>query len=212
MTPTLTEPIRILLADDHALFSDGLALQLTQADPAVTVVGQVFRGADVLPAVHQHSPHVVLLDINLPAPNGIECVRALSAAFPAVKTVMLTMYAYQRFINECREAGAAAYLLKHVRVPAIIDTIRRVLTGERIFPTSPTADLHADDSFVVRFKLTTTEVKIISLIRQGLSTPQIGEKLFFGTETVKSHRKNIYRKLGITHLSELLDFAREHGL
>lgn len=213
MNPTLPESIRILLADDHALFSDGLALQLTQADPAVTVVGQVFRGADVLPAVHQHTPHVVLLDINLPAPNGIECVRALSAAFPAVKTVMLTMYAYKRFINECREAGAAAYLLKHVRVPAMLNTIRRVMTGERIFPTQPaSADLHADDSFVARFKLTPTEVKIISLIRQGLSTPQIAEKLFVGFETVKSHRKNIYRKLNIAHLAELLNFARENGL
>ncbi len=84
--------------------------------------------------------------INLPAPNGIECVRALLAAFPAIKTVM------------------------------------------------------------------PTEVKTISLIRQSLSTPQIVEKLFVGTETVKSHRKNIHCKLNITHLSELLDFAREHGL
>jgi DNA-binding NarL/FixJ family response regulator len=212
MTHTFPESIRVLLADDHALFSDGLALQLTQADPSVTVVAQVFRGSDVLPAVHEYSPDIVLLDINLPVPNGLECVRQLSVAFPSVKTIMLTMYGYRRFINECYEAGAAAYLLKHVRVPAMLDTIRRVLAGERIFPSPPTTDLHADDSFVVRFKLTPTEIKIIKLLRLGLSNPQISHKLFVGVETVKSHRKNIYRKLGITHLSELINFAQEHGL
>ncbi len=212
MNPALPESIRILLADDHTLFSDGLTLQLTQADPAVTVVGQVFRGIDVLPAVQEHTPHVVLLDINLPAPNGIECVRQLSVAFPAVRTVMLTMYAYQHFIDECQEAGAAAYLLKHIRVPAMLDTIRRVLTGERVFPATPATDLYADDDFVIRFKLTPTEIKIISLIRQGCSTKQIGEKLFVSFETVKSHRKNIYRKLNIAHLHELLNFARENGI
>ena len=212
MIPILPEPIRILLADDHALFSDGLALQLTQADSSLTVVAQVFRGGDVLPAVHECSPNIVLLDINLPAPNGIECLQQLSATFPSVKTIMLTMYAYRRFINECYDAGAAAYLLKHVRVPAMLDTIRRVLAGERIFPTPPTPDLHADDSFVVRFKLTPTEIKIIKLIRLGLSNPQIGDKLFVAVETVKSHRKNIYRKLAITNLSELINFAIEHGL
>ena len=206
-----TDFIRILLADDHALFNDGLALQLTHADPTITVVGQVFRGTDVLPAVQEYRPHVVLLDINLPTPNGIDCVRQLATSFPAVKTVMLTMYAYQRFIDECRNAGAAAYLLKHVRIPAMLDTIRRVLAGERIFPESTATDLHAEDNFVMRYKLTPTELKIISLIRQGLSTSQISEKLFVGFETVKSHRKNIYRKLNITHLSELLDFAKENG-
>ncbi|MBO0934692.1 response regulator [Fibrella aquatilis] len=204
--------VRILLADDHTLFSDGLALQLAQADPAMTVVGQVFRGADVLPAVQAHTPHVVLLDINLPAPTGIECLRQLSDTYPAVKTIMLTMYAYKRFVDECRGAGAAAYLLKHVQISTMIDTIRRVLIGERIFPTSPTVDLHAADSFVVRFKLTPTELKVIRLMRQGLNTQQIGDQLFVSFETVKSHRKNIYRKLTITHLSDLIAFAHEHGL
>lgn len=212
MTSVVPTPIRILLADDHTLFSDGLALQLTQADTAVMIVGQVFRGSDVIPAVQQHQPHVVLLDINLPPPNGIECVRALSADFPAVKTIMLTIYAYQRLIDECREAGASGYLLKHVRVPAMLDTIRRIQSGERVFPASSTTDLHEEDSFVKQFKLTPTEIKIIGLIRQGMSTPQISQRLFIGTETVKSHRKNIYRKLNVTHISELLDFAREHGL
>ncbi|MEZ0539112.1 response regulator [Fibrella arboris] len=212
MTLDRAASIRVLLADDHALFSDGLALQLTQASPAVTVVGQVFRGGDVLPAVQQYAPHVVLLDINLPVPNGIDCLRQLSATYPAVKTVMLTMYAYQHFITECREAGAAAYLLKSVRVPVMLDTIVRVLTGERIFPAPTVPDMHAEDSFVTRFKLTPTELKIIALIRQGRSTQQIGDQLFVSFETIKSHRKNIYRKLNITHLSQLLDFAHEEGL
>lgn len=172
----------------------------------------MFRGADVLQAVQQYHPHVVLLDINLPAPNGIECVRQLATHFPAVRAIMLTMYAYQWFIDECRKTGAAAYLLKDVRIPAMLDTIRRVLTGERVFPASPKTDLHEDDPFVTQFKLTPSEIKVIALIRQGLSNPQIGEKLFVGAETIKSHRRNIYQKLNISHVSELIEFARQHGI
>lgn len=213
MSITPTEMIRILLADDHALFCDGLTLQLTQADPSLKVVGQVLRGIDVLPAVQQLAPHVVLLDINLPAPNGIECVRQLVAGFQEVKAVILTMYDYQRFIQESREAGAAGYLLKHTHIAEIISTIYRIQSGERVFPEKALPDsAKADSSFVTEFKLTPTEINVIRLIRQGFSSTQIGEQLFVGYETVKSHRKNIYRKLNIKHLSELLEFARAHNL
>lgn len=215
MSITSAEPIRILLADDHALFCDGLALQLAQADPALKIVGQVLRGTDVLPAVQHLTPHLVLLDINLPAPNGVACVRELAAEFPTVKAIILTMYNYQRFIQECREAGAAGYLLKQARASEIIQAIYQVLSGKRVFPDlvpfHPPAD-EQGSGLTEQYKLTPTEIKVIALIRQGLSSTQIGEQLFVGYETVKSHRKNIYRKLNINHLSALLEFARAHNL
>ncbi len=215
MSTTPPETIRILLADDHALFCDGLAMQLTKADPCLKIVGQVLRGADVLPAVLQLAPHLVLVDINLPAPNGIACVRQLTAEFPGVKAIMLTMYDYHRFQQEAREAGAAGYLLKHIRVSAIVDAIYRVMAGTNIFPDTAISDQsgnHPGNRLTEQYKLTPTEIKVITLIRQGLSSTQIGEQLFVGYETVKSHRKNIYRKLNINHLSGLLEFARIHHL
>ncbi|GAA4414640.1 response regulator transcription factor [Nibrella viscosa] len=209
---TETRKIRVLLADDHALFSDGLVLQLSAGNSPVEVVGQVFRGEDVRPAVLRHAPDVVLLDINLPTLNGIDCARQLRKDAPTVRLIMLTMYAYRKFIDECRQMGVSGYLLKSERADVIIGTICRVQNGETVFPEMPNNHAHDKDEFVRRFKLTPTEVKIIRLIHQGLSSQQIAERLFVSFDTVRSHRKNIYRKLEINHLSELLTFAGEFGL
>ncbi|GAB3640139.1 LuxR C-terminal-related transcriptional regulator [Spirosoma arcticum] len=209
---SLTQKIRVLLADDHTLFSDGLAMQLTVENSPVEVVGQVFRGNDVLPAIQQHAPHVILLDINLPQQTGIVCAQQAMLAFPELHVVMLTMYGYRKFVDQCRSIGVAGYLLKHERAEVIIHTLKQVQAGQRCFPTDPTSNRHEADFFVRQFKLTPTELKIIGLIRTGLSSQQIADRLFISFETVRSHRKNIYRKLDITHLSELLNFASEYAL
>lgn len=188
-------------------------MQLSYEDSPVAVVGQVFRGSDVLLAVHRLGPDVVLLDINLPAPNGLDCARRLRQEFPAVWVVMLTMYAYPKFVEECRRLGVAGYLLKEERVETIVSALQRVGAGGTVFPkTAPAPNAHEGDEFVQRFKLTPTEVKLIGLLRRGWSSQEIAAQLFVSFDTVRSHRKNIYRKLGINHLSELVDFARENGL
>jgi len=210
-----TPKIRVLLADDHVLFSDGLVLQLHAGESSVEVVGQVWRGNEVLPAVHRLSPDVVLLDINLPQLSGIDCARLLVRDFPSVRVLMLTMYDYQKFIDQCRSIGVAGYLLKSERVETIIQTVRQVYSGQTNglpdhFPNAPASHGSDDDALVRRFNLTPTEVKIIGLVHKGLSSQQIAGRLFVSYETVKSHRKNIYRKLNIAHLSELINFANEY--
>lgn len=205
-----TTRIRVLIVDDHILFNDGLVLQLSDAGTLVEVVGQVFRGNDVLPAVHRTQPDVVLLDINLPQQTGLSCARQLLDAYPAIRIIMLTMYGYRKFIDQCRQIGVAGYLLKHERIDLIIRTIHDVYDGKTSFPQGELISSHEEDFFIRQFKLTPTELKIITLIRQGLSSQQVAAQLHIGYETVRSHRKNIYRKLEITHLSELIAFANEY--
>ncbi|AQG81661.1 response regulator transcription factor [Spirosoma montaniterrae] len=209
---TDTPKIRILLVDDHVLFNDGLVLQLSYEGSPVEVVGQVFRADDVLHTVQRLSPQVVLMDINLPQQTGIECAQMLLHHFPALHIVMLTMYNYRKFIDECRALGVSGYMLKHERIETIVETIQRVWAGERVFPDEPSGHQHETNWFVREFGLTPTEIKIIGLIRQGLSSQQIAGQLFVSFETVRSHRKNIYRKLNIDHVAKLLDFANEHGI
>ncbi len=204
--------IRVLLVDDHVLFNDGMVLQLSYTGSPVEVAGQVFRADDVLHAVQRLSPDVVLMDINLPQQTGIDCARTLLHHVPDLHVVMLTMYNYRKFIDECRELGVSGYVLKDERIEVIIDAIKRVMAGERVFPTEPSNHRNQPDRFVQQFGLTPTEVKIIGLIREGLSSQQIAERLFVSFETIRSHRKNIYRKLNIDHVAKLLDFANEHGL
>ncbi|GAB4016461.1 response regulator [Spirosoma koreense] len=204
--------IRLLLVDDHALFSDGLVLQLDTPQSSVTVVGQVFQGDEVLPAISQYQPDVVLLDINLPQVNGIECARQIIDSYPDVRIIMLTMYDYQKLIDECRSIGVSGYLLKSERAETILRVIERVYAGETHFPALPARPHFENNVFISHYKLTPTEVKIISLIHQGLSSQQIADQLFISFETVKSHRKNIYRKLNISSLAELINFANEYAL
>ena len=194
------------------MFNDGLALQLSSADPAINIVAQVFDGTAVLPAVLAHTPDVVLLDINMPRRNGLDCARELIRDFPRAHIIMLTMYAYRKFIDECHAIGVAGYLLKHERAEVIVQSIRRVLAGERVFPPKQATAVHEADFFIRQFKLTPTELKIIGLIRQGLSSQQMANRLFTSFETVRSHRKNIHRKLEISRIAELIEFATEHGL
>ncbi|WP_247235532.1 response regulator transcription factor [Telluribacter sp. SYSU D00476] len=204
--------IRVLIADDHVMFNDGLALQLTLKDSSLEVISQVYRGEDVLPAVQRFSPHIVLLDINLPKLNGIDCARLIIKHSPSVRVIMLTMYAYRKFIKECYALGIAGYLLKNERADTIIDTIHKVMNGHLVYPETHPSNAHEDDFFIKKFKLTPTEIKIIGMIRRGLSSQQIANTLYVSFETIRSHRKNIYRKLSINHVSELIDFANEYGL
>lgn len=205
----------ILIADDHQLFNDGLKNLLSAADSPFRVVGQVFSGHEVIPAVVQHQPDILLLDINLPHRNGLDLAKELQQGFPAVKIIVLTMYSYLKFVNDFQLLGVAGYLLKNVRQDELLTCIRQVVAGERYFDaqlTSRVPDPHADDIFIKKFSLTPRELEVIRLMRDGLTSPEIAARIFLSEETVKTHRKNIYFKLGINSLAELIRFANEQGL
>ncbi|QDK81579.1 response regulator transcription factor [Spirosoma sp. KCTC 42546] len=210
-----TSSTTVLIADDHQLFSDGLRTLLTSVSPSYTVIGQVYDGRDVIPVVHTLQPELVLLDINLPHRNGIDIARQLQQEFPRVRVVIITMYTYKTLIEELRGAGVAGYLLKSASPDRLHTCLVNVMKGQSDYDLpvpgfSP--DLHRGDLFIKQFSLTPRETELISLMRQGLSTPEMADRLFLSEETIKTHRKNIYFKLGISKLSELIQFAHGHGL
>lgn len=205
----------ILIADDHQLFSDGLRTLLTTAHSPFTVIGQVYDGRDVIPVVHQLQPDLILLDINLPHRNGVDIARQLRREFPLVGVVIITMYSYQKLTEELRAVGVAGYLLKSASPDRLMTCLTSVVSGKPFFdqlPNEPAVALHEIDLFAKQFSLTPREIEIIRLIRNGLSTPQIAERLFLSVETIKTHRKNIYFKLGINSVAALILFANEQGI
>lgn len=213
--PTL-EPTRILLIDDHRLFNNGLKSLLDEQIDLV-VCGQVFDASGALPAIHRTNPHLILLDANLQGTNGIDLGRKVLHDFPTVRVLMLTMYNQPKLVDEARRTGLHGYMLKDATTDELLRGIREVLAGNLVFDVNLTNDStqpddRFGDDFARRLNLTFREVEIIRLIREGLSTEQIADRLHVAHETIKTHRKNIYFKLGINKVTDLIQFAVRNGL
>ncbi|HEY0108520.1 MAG TPA: response regulator transcription factor [Fibrella sp.] len=211
----MDQPIKILIADDHQLFNDGMKMMLAAEGP-IQVVGQVFSGKDVLDAVQRLQPNVVLLDINMPHSNGLEVAEKLLKSYPTVRIIMLTMYSDRKFVEDCQRLGVPGYILKNSGVDEVLNAIDTVLAGKRYYDPkltkSTTPNQHADDSFQKQFQLTKREIEIIGLVGQSFTNEEIAEKLFLSIATVKTHRNNINLKLGINKPADLVKFAVEHRL
>lgn len=195
---------RILIADDHRMFNDGLKYTLGNL---YTIVSQVFNGREFISEVLKHSPNLVFLDINLPGINGLELGKSLKKDFPETKLLYLSMYNEDSFINSARELGANGYLFKDFSGDQILEAAKRVLDGELLFNTKPKENLHHEDYFVKNFSLTKRELEVIGLIKQSYSSEEIAREMCLSFETIKSHRKNIFYKLNISKASELIAFA-----
>ncbi|MBU1822120.1 MAG: response regulator transcription factor [Bacteroidetes bacterium] len=203
--------MKILIADDHRLFADGLR-GLIASEPDLTVVGQVSDGDSVLDFVQKHPPELVLMDINMPRRDGFETASLLLRHYPRVKVIMLTMYADAHYVNECRKLGVHGYLLKNCTPDVLLEALRRVGAGERFYDKNVKRTPVLDDAFTRKHQLTKREVEVIGLLKKGLSSQGIADRLFLSVNTIESHRKNIYFKLGINSLAELVRFAVENGL
>lgn len=203
---------KLLIADDHTLFNEGVRQLLSDK---YMVVGQVHDGKDVLTAIHLQKPDIVLLDINLPSIHGFDLAKELKKSFESLKIVFLSMYSESQFVAQSKEIQVHGYLLKNSTKEELVYGIDMVLNGNIYYDpklNQSKINLHHDDFFVKQFALTPREVEIIRMIKEGLSTVEIAEKLFLGHETVKTHRKNIYYKLSISKSTELIKFAIENNI
>ncbi|MBD2701871.1 response regulator transcription factor [Spirosoma sp. BT702] len=206
---------RILLIDDHRLFNDGLKSLLNEQTD-LSVCGQVFQASDALPTIQSTSPQLVLLDINLQGTNGIELGKIILTNFPGTRVLMLTMYNQPKLVDEVRRAGLHGYLLKDATTFELLKVIRMVLSGHTYFEVSNSKTVDSaetfEDDFARRLNLTFREIEVISLIREGLNNEEIATRIHLSIQTVKTHRKNIHIKLGITKATDLVRFAVQNGI
>lgn len=203
---------KILIADDHQLFNDGIKGLLSDD---FEIVAQVFDGKHVLPNILKFLPDLTLLDINLPSIKGLELASQIKANFTKIKVVMLTMYNEPAFIELAQKIPVDGYLLKDSSKTELISGLKASLNGEIFYDKklqTAKINLHHDDEFVKRFALSPREIEIIKHIKNGISSKQIADLLHLSEETIKSHRKNIHFKLGINKVSELVQFAVKNGI
>ncbi|GAB3563427.1 response regulator transcription factor [Spirosoma luteolum] len=196
----------LLIADDHRLFNDAIATMLR---PLSRVVQQVFDGANLHYAIQKHCPDLLLLDINLPALNGLEAARLIRQHTPDLAIVLVTMYNHAHFVAEAKTLGLNGYLLKDSPSDVLIQGVQTVLDGGSFFDPKLRKRPDLTDTFVKVSLLSRREKEIVQWLISGKTAEQIADALCITYETVKSHRKNIYLKLGINSLIELVQFSRE---
>jgi two-component system nitrate/nitrite response regulator NarL len=205
-------PIRIYIADDHKLMLDGLAT-LIQSIEGFVLAGKVSSGKALIEALHhiQPLPHLCIVDIEMPEMDGIETVRLVRQKFPGVKIMALTMHNESHFVSRMITAGANGYLLKNADREVFIESIHKILEGgDFIMPgrNNSTDGMGAQRDDL----LTQREKQILRLIVNGKTNKEIAEDLFISDRTADTHRTNIKRKLKMSTLAQLIQYAKDHGL
>lgn len=203
---------KIIIVDDHILVNDGVKYLLSNEYDIAT---QVTDGAKVIEALQRFMPDVILLDINLPNKNGFKIAEEIKRSFDGIKIVFLTMYSEANFIEKAKLIEVHGYMLKYSTKEELIECINVVLADKIYYDPKlevPAINLHQKDIFVKQFAVSPRELDVINLICKGLNSQEIAQKLSVSIETVKTHRKNIYFKLGVTSVFELVEFVDKNSL
>ena len=212
------EKIRILIADDHPLFRDGLrALLNSVAD--TEVVGEATSGAEAISIAAALQPDIILMDINMPGVNGIEATRSILQTSPHIGVLVVTMFEDDDSVFAAMRAGARGYLLKGADQAEVLRAIHAVASGEAIFSPAIAHRLMQYFSAVssqmrpLAFpQLTEREREILELIAQGHSNTDIATRLYLSAKTVRNHVSNIFNKLQVADRAQAIILARDAGL
>jgi two-component system, NarL family, nitrate/nitrite response regulator NarL len=211
--------IRVIVADDHHLFRDGLA-RILNGYPDITVVASVSSGEEAVTAVAQHQPDVILLDVNMPGIGGVGATQQLHADDPDTRILMLTVSERESDLFTAVRSGARGYLLKDATSEQLHDAVCRVHAGEAIIAPSMAAKLFDKFSELQEApkrspkldELTEREREILHLLTGGLSNKEIGVQLSLSPHTIKVHLHRILEKLDLRSRVEAAAWAVRHGL
>lgn len=205
--------IRILIADDHRLFRDGLRRILEDRDQ-FEVVAEAATGIEAVQLAREHRPDVAVVDVTMPELNGTEATRQILKASPRTAVLMLSMHADERYVRRSRAAGAKGYLLKDTAEEGLAQAILCVNRGEEFFsPAVANVALTGRAGEEDRYEtLTERERQIYQMLAEGNANKDIAGKLNLSLHTVETHRTRIMEKMGLHSISELVLSAVRRGL
>jgi DNA-binding NarL/FixJ family response regulator len=216
----LPSPIRILIADDHPLFRDGLR-RLLQSEPGFEVVGEASDGDVLVDLARRTKPDILLLDLSMPRQDGMEVLRELAASRLPVRTLLLTASIEKQQIVQALKLGAYGVIMKESTTQRLFDSIQCVMAGQYWVGRESVTDLvralrsvsPVNDGVRARdYGLTTRELEIVTLVVAGYSNPDIAQRCSISEQTVKHHISNVFDKLGVSNRLELALFAVNHRL
>jgi two-component system response regulator DegU len=221
-------PIRVLIADDHALLREGLR-RILELEPDLEVVGEASDGEEALQKAKELLPNVILMDIHMPGMGGLEATRAIREHVPSADIIVLTIHDGDEYVVEMVNAGAKGYVLKDVEPATVVEAIHRVHEGESFIPSDlmvkvfrefqrisayqrGISDAPTDHPGVQDERLTARELEVLQHIVYGETNKEIAASLFISEKTVKNHVTNILRKLGLSDRTQAAVYALRHGL
>lgn len=203
----------ILLADDHQLFLDGIS-NLLLSSGLVNELWVSGNGKEVLQVLNHRKPDLVLMDIDMPVMNGVECLMELRKRYPDQKVLMLSMHAEPAFVREVIGIGANGYLLKTASADEFVLAVKKVIDGGQFYSGELMLNMHQAKQATPENAETISEREreIVILIAEGFSSKEIADKLFISPRTVETHRKNIMAKMGFQSVADLIRYAFKQGL
>jgi len=211
-------PIRVLIADDHRLFRQGLR-QICETVGGFEVVGEAENGQVAVDLAHQLEPDVILMDINMPVLDGVQATSFIAENTPAVRVIILTMYRQDRYVFEAIKAGARGYLLKDIDEEELVKAVRVVHQGEALIDPGLAAKLLNEfrrmgagtPETEPAERLTQAEMDVLRLVAQGEDNKTIAEQLSLTERTVANRLSDVYQKLHVNNRTQAALFALRRG-
>jgi two-component system nitrate/nitrite response regulator NarL len=209
------EEIKVLVVDDHRIVLDGLCSLINDAE-GFRCIGTLENGQQALDRLKLTKADVVLMDIDMPVMDGIEATTRIKRTMPDVKVISLTHHNERAMVQRLMDCGSDGYVLKNIDRDGLLTAIRKVMKGQKYFSEEVIRKLAEREVVTAASgapaELTERETEILRLICEGLSSKQIGDKLFISPRTVDTHRTNLMGKLDIHNVAGLIRFAFQNGI
>lgn len=213
--PAVDDVVRVLVADDHPLYREGIARALS-ARPGIQLVAEVGDGPEAVAEIRRLVPTVAMVDLQLPSMDGIAVIEAIAQGELPTRVIIVSAYEDSATVYRALAAGAKAYLTKLASASTLCDTVQAVARGETVIPPA----LHSGLAEEIRSRrdrtgdqaLSARELEVLQLIAEGLSAPEIAERLFLGVTTVKTHLQHIYEKFGVSDRAAAVAQAHRRGI
>jgi two-component system response regulator NreC len=206
-----SQPVRIVLADDHAVMRSGLRM-LLDAEADFEVVAEAGDAQSAERYVRGHKPDVLILDLNMPGGSGLDAIGRIRSDAPGTKIVVLTMQREPAFARQAFAEGAAGYVLKNAADAELVLAVRLAAAGETYLNPQLGAKVAAQRVDARPGDLSERELEVLRLIALGHTNPEIAARLYVSVRTVEAHRSHIHQKLLLTTRADLVGFALEHHL
>ena len=204
-------PIKLFIVDDHFMVIEGIH-SLLQNEKDIEWMGHACNAASCLAFLKQQSPDVILMDINLPDTSGIDLCREVKEQYPAVHILGLSTFNQQSFIEKMMHNGASGYVLKNASQQELMEAIHTVVKGKQFLSFDAAQALRKPDSQPLTPVITRREKEVLELIADGMTNNEIAQKLFIGTTTVDTHRKNLLTKFEAKNTASLIRTAAQMKL
>ncbi|MEO6878139.1 MAG: response regulator transcription factor [Gemmatimonadaceae bacterium] len=207
----MTQPTRVLVADDHPVVRSGIASVLA-SQPDFSVVGEAANGAEAVAMTLELEPDLVLMDLRMPVQDGVSAIAEIIRIRPGTRVVVLTTFVSDGEVLRAIEAGAVGYLLKDVPRDELFRALRAVARGERYLAPAATERLMAHWQHPGRAELTARELEVLHCVAAGAANKEIAARLRITEPTVKAHLVHVFEKLGVENRTSAVRVATDRGM